>query len=435
MRIRFWTLALLVLPVVSTVQGDTLDLDVLIEEALRENLSLRAFEHRVAAFAARVPRAGALEDPVVSLEARNLPVSRFDFDSTPMSGKMISVNQTVPLPGLLRARTTVARNEADEVGAGLEDRRRMIVKQVKQTYFELDFLDRAIDLTRENQRLLDDVGAIAERQYAVGKGIQADPLRIRVARGMVADRLLELEASRRTAASRLSLILNREPDSSIGPIPPWTPRKQTWPFGELVSIALEHRGRLIALGHAKARWEAETDAARRESWPGVRLGVGYVQRTAALGDPAQGADFLTFRAAFTIPLYKGRKQKQKEIEAQQRLLEKTSEWDWELKQLRQEIQDKIVRMEQHHGQHVLFEETVLPQSEMAMSSVLSAYRVGRADLSAVLEAQSALLKSELMNHHHRVTHARVMAELEFTVGADLTRFEAGADGSTRGEGE
>ena len=105
-----------------------LDLGALIEEALRENSSLRAFEHRVAAFEARVPRAGAMEDPMIGFEARNLPLPRFDFDSTPMTGKMISVSQAIPLPGLLRARTAIARSEADEVDARLEERKRMGIK-------------------------------------------------------------------------------------------------------------------------------------------------------------------------------------------------------------------------------------------------------------------------------------------------------------------
>ena len=71
-----------------------------------------------------------------------------------------------------------------------------------------------------------------------------------------------------------------------------------------------------------------------------------------------------------------------------------------------------------------------------MSSALSAYSVGRADLSVVLEAHSALLKSELMNHHHRVAHAKLVAELELTVGANLTHtFEADVEGAMRGEGK
>jgi outer membrane protein TolC len=413
-----------------------LDLGALIEEALRENSSLRAFEHRVAAFEARVPRAGAMEDPMIGFEARNLPLSRFDFDSTPMTGKMISVSQAIPLPSLLRARTAIARSEADEVDARLEERKRMVVNQVKQAYFELDFLDRAIDLTRENRRLLDDIGEIAEQQYAVGRGIQADPLRVYVARGMVDDRLLELEASRGSVASRLNLILRRDPGASVGSVLPWTPRKLTWTESDLENVAVKRRGLLAALDRAKDRWEAEADAARRESWPGIRLGVGYIQRAAAPGDPVQGDDFLTVRAGLTIPLYKGRKQKQKEIEARERLAEKTVEREWEFERIRQEIRERTIRIQQHHRQHTLFGQSIVPQSELAMSSALSAYSVGRADLSVVLEAHSALLKSELMNHHHRVAHAKLVAELELTVGADLTReFEVGADGTMRGEGK
>ena len=434
-RCSVWLLgAYLALPGIAYT--DPLDLKALIEEALQANPSLRAFEHRVAAFEARVPRAGALKDPILILEARNLPVSRFDFDSTPMSGKMISASQALPFPGLRRARTTIAQNEAAEAGSDLVERKRMVVNEVKQAYFELDFLDRAVNLSRENQLLLDDISEVAERLYAVGKGIQADPLRVRVAQGMVDDRLLELDASRKVAASRLNLILNRDPDTPVGAVVPWMPRKLAWSESDLESIAVEHRGLLAALDHSKARWVAEAEAARRESWPELRLGVGYVQRAATPGDPVLGADFVTIQAGLTIPLYRGRKQKQKEIEARERFREKTAERDWEGDRIRQDIRNRLFRIQQHHGQHMLFEQAILPQSEMAMSSVLSAYRVGRADLSAVLEAQSTLLKSQLMNHHHRVSHAKIVAELEFTVGANLSHTsDDGANGAPRGGGE
>ena len=68
-RCSVWLLgAYLALPGIAYT--DPLDLKALIEEALQANPSLRAFEHRVAAFEARVPRAGALKDPILILEAR-----------------------------------------------------------------------------------------------------------------------------------------------------------------------------------------------------------------------------------------------------------------------------------------------------------------------------------------------------------------------------
>lgn len=432
MRIPLWALGLLVLSMASAARGDTPNLERLIEEALRENLSLQAFEHRVAAFEARVPRAGALDDLLVTLELRNVPVSSFDFDSTPMSGKAITVSQAVPFPGLRGARTAVAREVAGSVAVELRDRRLMVVGQVKQAYFGIDFLDRAVRLTGENLQLLGDIAEIAESRYAVGKGIQADVLQVRVARGLIEDKLLELRALRSTAVSRLNLLLNREPSSLVGLLRPWSPRMLTMTEADLERIALERRGLLASLDHAKVQWEAEADVARRESRPGFRFSVGYVQRAAAQDDPVRGGDFLTVQAALTIPIYRGRKQKKKEIEALERAREKTLERAWELVRIRQKIREKVIQIRQHREQHILYEKSILPQSEMAMSSALSAYRVGRTDLSAVLEAHSALLRSKLMNEHHRTAHAKFNAELEVTVGADLAgTVDLGAEGGGR----
>ena len=61
------------------------ELEGLIDSALVNNTGLKVLEHRLATFEARVPRAGAPEDPMLRLDLMNLPTNGLDFDSTPMS--------------------------------------------------------------------------------------------------------------------------------------------------------------------------------------------------------------------------------------------------------------------------------------------------------------------------------------------------------------
>lgn len=414
-----WGAVLTLLP--AFVSAATLDLDALIEEALRENPSLQALEHRISALEARIPRAGALEDPVVRIGVSNFPVHRFDFGSTPMTMKSFGVTQTVPLPGLRGARTEVAEHIAGATSERLRERRDEIVFRLKETYYDLAYLDRVIFLSRENLGRLDEIAQIADIHYSTGKGSQAAPLRARVSRGMIKDQILALEASRRAQAARLNAILNRDPDSPVDDaLPP--PSHLIVPSLEVLGrTAYEHRGILKAIDRGTSRWKAEEDAAKRESWPFLNFHLEYNQRASVPGDPVAGDDFLAAHVAFSVPLYKGRKQKQKALEARERVLEQAKKKEWEQANITRAIREVTARIRQHEQQHLLFKKEILPQADLALASVVSAYRVGKTDLDDVLEAQTHLLNAEVMEFHHQISHAQFEAQLERIVGTRLPR--------------
>jgi outer membrane protein TolC len=71
---------------------------------LRENASLAAMRQAVAAAAARIKAAGALDDPMLSVS-----VAPRSFGSTMGAGGTIEVSQPLPWWGTLDARTAVAR--------------------------------------------------------------------------------------------------------------------------------------------------------------------------------------------------------------------------------------------------------------------------------------------------------------------------------------
>ena len=75
------------------LRADELDLDALIQEALKNNPNLSVLRTRLAAFEAKIPQAGALEDPSFRFEVSNLPLRNFNLSSTPMSGNQFVLSQ------------------------------------------------------------------------------------------------------------------------------------------------------------------------------------------------------------------------------------------------------------------------------------------------------------------------------------------------------
>ncbi|MCB0298938.1 MAG: TolC family protein, partial [Calditrichaeota bacterium] len=49
--------------------------------------------------------------------------------------------------------------------------RNQLVQQVKNTYYDLYFVDRAIEITGKNEAILSEFVEIAESKYSVGTGL------------------------------------------------------------------------------------------------------------------------------------------------------------------------------------------------------------------------------------------------------------------------
>ena len=107
----------------------------------------------------------------------------------------MTVSQRIPLPGLLSAREQAAEYAAGAAREVLADREGVIVNLVKQGYYALAFLDRAIEVTEKNRVLLKDLIRIARTKYMVGRGLQQDVLKAQVSLSALDDRLIRLKPS------------------------------------------------------------------------------------------------------------------------------------------------------------------------------------------------------------------------------------------------
>ncbi len=395
------------------------DLEGLIDTALANNTGLKVLEHRLAAFEARVPRAGALEDPMLRLDLKNVPTGSLDFDSTPMSGKQASVSQRFPLPGVLRARQRAAEYAAGAAREVLSDRKVSIVNLVKQEYFALAFYDRAIEVTEKNRSLLEDLIRIAQKKYEVGSGLQQDVLKAHVSLSALRDRLIRLESGRLLAMARLNRVLDRPPQTSVNAPRRVKPSPFEHSVQELQRHALAHRPLLKEIEQAISGWAATEQVARRSGWPDLTFHLGYLQREATGSDPVKGSDFLSFGVGLNLPVFNGRKRDSRVAEAQAHVRMGRAR----KKDARREIEFLVERIcleiEQHWKEAELYRTAILPQAQQSLESAMASYQVDRVDFLTLLNNQVSLFDFEIEYYRHVIQREKKLAELESVVGKRL----------------
>jgi cobalt-zinc-cadmium efflux system outer membrane protein len=425
MNISYLMKAIFVVAVLAVTNGHTneLDLKALIEEALARNPSLSALKHRWSAFEARIPQAGALNDPMVRFDLLNLPTNSFDFDSSPMSGKLIMLSQQVPFPGTLAAKEAMAKHASSTAEALYEDRESVIVNLVKQAYFTLAFLDRAISITRKNEALLKDLIRIAQTKYAVGRGLQQDVLKAQVSLSSLKDRLIQLRTMRSTTEAGLNLALNRSMQSPVGIPGAVSVTQVEFTLEEIQEMALASRPLLRGLNETVLQWNAAERLARRRIWPSFTFSLGYRQRADVAGDPVNGSDFLSFGVGMNLPLYKGRKQHQQVTEARSKILMAQAQEEEARQQILYKTRVAFLEVQKHLEEATLFNTAILPQAEQSLESAMAGYQVNKVNFLTLLNNQVTLFNFEIDYYRHVTGHESKLAELEAMVGRPLFRAE------------
>ena len=386
---------------------------VVVEEALQNNPEIKAAHRRVEARAARVPQARSLDDPMLGLGVSNLPTDSFDFDREDMTMREFMVSQTVPFPGKLRLRAKVASREEEIAREDLHEVENRVVAEVKKAFYEIYFVDRAVEITERNRTLLGEFAKIAETKYGVGTGIQQDVILAQVEVSKILDDLIRLEQERRTSAARLNTLLDRPPDSPVGQASGVAQVPFTLDLAELEERALRNRPLLRALEREIARREAAHRLARLQYYPDFTLTFAYGQREGGgLGRP----DFVSAAATVNIPLYFRTKQDERVNETQAEIRRARRRYESQKNEMRFALGDFLARLRRDAQRLTLFSEAIIPQARQSLDSTISGYQVNKVDFLTLLNNQVTVFNFERDYYRVLADYQQALADLELAVG-------------------
>lgn len=414
----YWMLSVTIGQGVASAQAP-LDLRALIDEAVATNPSLDVLRNRMDSQRARIPQAGALVDPMLKFELSNVPLSDFDFASTPMSGKQLMLSQKLPYPGKRGIKERVAEHMTNEIEWAYQDRTGLIVNLVKQDYFNLAFIERSIEITKKNEQLLKDFVHIAEKKYEVGRGLQQDILKAQVTLSSLKDRLINLRRAQQKSKARLNTVLNRPPQTSIGKPSTLVPTFFSFEVDTLQTLTLANRPLLRGVQEKVQRWQAVERLAKLASRPDFDVSVGYRQRAFMPFDPVRGSDFLSVGVMLNLPIYQGSKQDQQVIEARARQREAVADYEAKKQQLYNEVQQLYIDVRAYQEEVVLFRTAIIPQAKQALDVAIVAYQVDKVDFLTLLSNQVALFNFEIDHFRYQIEYEKSLADLEAVVGKRL----------------
>lgn len=399
----------------------TLALDQAIETAVEGNPSLAEMRARAHAAAAIPSQVGTLPDPTISFNALNLPVDTFDLSQEPMTQLQLAVSQAFPFPGKLSLKEKAAEFDAAALENGVEETRLQLVRDVRATWWQTFYLDRALGIIDRNLDLLKEFVAIAQTKYTVGEGLQQDVLLAQVERSQLMDRRIQLVAARRGQAATLNALLDRQAGLPVRlPDKVDTTLPETLPEETLFRIADEARPLLAKFENELRAADARVDLAERERLPDFKLGAGYGFRSGDNPNGTSRADVLSLRLSMNIPLYAGRKQARAiDQRSSERLMRK-----YALQNERGKVHAAIATAqadyEQSREQSVLYATGIIPQARQTVASMLAGYQVNKVDFLNLVRSQITLYNYEMLYWRALSEARRSLARLSASVGSEAT---------------
>lgn len=429
------------LPAAATAAQET-DLTVLLVEADGANQELLAARREAEAARARIPQAGALPDPVVGFGVMNVPVASPSLGRDMMTMTTIQLGERLPWPGKLGLREGTARSRAEAAVWEVEAVGNRVRSRVKAEYYRVYFIDRAIEVTVRNERLLTDFAQVTAARYGVGTAAQPDVLKAQVERTRLDDQLVALREQRAGAVARLNALVGRSPDTPLpGAELPGDVRAaaldapadlhfasgalsgvlddggggsvQGLPtIEELRRLALQHNPAIQAWKQRVAAEQQALALARLATRPDIQLSASYGRR------PELG-DFFSFNVSLPVPVFAGRKQNQAVVEGTATLGRREAELAEAVDALNAEITSLVAALARSRDQLVLLMDGILPQARATLASATASYRVGRVDFLTLLDAQVTLYRHELDYHRKLTDFATDLAALERAVGTEI----------------
>jgi len=408
--------AILFLPDYSFTQTtNSISLKVFLQEALENNPKIKEAYNKWKAAEYKIKSVKSLEDPMASY-------GYFPEEGQTKVGpqeQKYGVSQKIPFPGKLNLKGKAQAKYAQMLKEQYEATKNEILKDVKFGFYDLFWVDRAVEINEEEKSILEKIEKVAQRKYESNLIGQQDVIKVQVELSKIIKKLFLLRQNRKSLAVKLNSLLNRPGDTEIEKILDVDNKSFEYELNEILDISQNSRQELIAANLAIEKSQFEKSLAKMAYLPDITLGAEYIEiggGTTSLSN--DGEDAWIGKVSINVPIWFGKLNAQvKEKEALLEAAKKNKE-DVE-NQVNYEAQDLYFKITAYKDIVLLYETALLPQAQQAFDSSQIGFETGSITFLDWLDTERTYLQTRLAFYKAITDYHKSIAFLERVVGEDL----------------
>ena len=389
-----------------------------LESAVGQNPALLATRARYEAARQRIAQVTALPDPTLNVSQA---LRRVETRVGSQTGG-ITVTQSLPWFGTRELRGRVALSEADAQLRLHQAEEREVIARIKQTFYDLAYLDAALGLLDEEHSLLGHYETLSRARYASGQGLQHAVIRLQAELTRISDRRRQLDRQRRTLGVSLNTLCGRAPETAITPIPAVGRPRVNLERSQLLDLGERNRQELLAAAALVEAGEEAVELAGMSFRP--RLTASLALMNVAGRDPLEafgplppdeGKNSVSVSVGVSLPVWKesyraGVEAAGHRLTAQRRRLEGARD------AMEDAVERALIRIETLDDQIALLDTVLIPQSEETLHATEAAYQTGQVGVLELLDSERIQLDVRRMRARYVSDFLIALADLERSVG-------------------
>jgi outer membrane protein TolC len=378
-----------------------------IRQAVERNPGLRAARSRWLAAVELYPQALSLPDPMLEYRYTAMDTST-----------RLGVSQVLPPPTMILAESRMALAEAQMARLKVDLALRDLIVDVKISFHELAYLERAITITQQNHDLLQHIESVAAARYAQDQATLNDLLKSQAQTAQLDYDLVLLRELLEVERVRLASLLDLPSATLFGPVVASSLEPLELTSEEVEQRALVGRQEIELMRVEVKRAGLGVDLAESRWWPELKLMVTTVA-DAGTGERLDAKDAWMAEVSVSLPL----DVRKKRAGVRQALAEREAAAG-DLRAMAAETRALVRKayFAAHNARRLvdLYEKTLIPQAKQAME-IAEAWNVDKEkNLPGLLETQSTWLNFNLARLRAMTDYQQSLARLERLAGGLLT---------------
>lgn len=354
--------------------------------ALENQPSLTALDAGMRAAREGAVADGELPDPRLKLGVANVPDDSFALNREPMTVSYVTIEQMFPGGDKRDLRRRRGEAEAEQLAAELATQREVVRRDAGLAYLDVVGAQRQLVLVKDLQDQTGRQVEAARINTLSGKAGTAQAFAARQVEIMARDRETELRLQEARARAELSRWIGIAAEDPVAEAPPDWPSPP--PLAKMQAQLREHPAH-AAQARSVATAEADLALAREAIKPDKSIEVGYGVRS------QQFSNMVSIQFSMDLPLAP-RDRQDRGVAARQAQVERARATEQDhLRMLAAELAADYAQWELVRERLQRIDQELLPAAAGRVEAALAAYRAGRGELGAVLEARTAELEVRL----------------------------------------
>ena len=395
-------------------------LELLVAFGYEWDPGLKSAREKIRAVLEQYPQAVYLENV---LRQYNAFTKQLDTKVGPLSHKEMMAMK-FPFPGTLALKGQVITEDVLIAQKEFDIALRDLVTEIKLAYYDYLFLTEATHINEENQKLLQQMIAIAQTKFRVGQGKYSNVIMAQVELSKLANTIITLEQQRETIIARINTLLNSSADLPLGVPVPIEEDRVIPTLAELYELAVENRQEIQKQKLVISKMALVVEMSKQMTYPDPTLGASYFENRGIVDLKHTQKMPMTFSTRRTLnpanTAWFGHRNSyihelDVKIEAMEHQVEKLES------NLRFVVKKHHFGMETANRSIRLYRQTLLLQAQQALSAANTAYQAAQIDFLSFLDAQRTLLNLRIEEQQALRDYRQHLAQLEQAVGVILPK--------------